>query len=105
MTPWEIKLLNGEVSFFHRLDSFIDRHPLLMTLAVIYLLLALLAWVIVSTARRRAKGLIPPCSHVIYIPPSTPPPAPEEPPLDMFPSKQELEDECERLSDSDYREY
>ena len=105
MTPWEIKLLKGEDLFFQHVDSFIDQHPLIMMMAVIYLLLALLVVVIVSAARHRAKGHGHSGRYFIYIPPSTPPPPPEEPPLDLFPSKQELEDECERLSDPDYLEY
>lgn len=109
MTPWEIKLVKGEDLFFQHLDSFIDQHPLMMMMmAVIYLLLALLALlvlVIVSAARHRAKGHVHSGRYFIYIPPSTPPPPTEEPPLDLLQSKQELEDECERLSDPDYREY
>lgn len=105
MTPWEIKLLNGEMSFLQHLDGFIDNHPVLVTLAILYLLLAFLVVVIVSVTRRRAKGLIQPGPRVIYIQSPAPPPQPEESPFDPSQSRQELEDECERLSDPDYREY
>jgi hypothetical protein len=104
MTPWEIKLLNGEMSFLQHLDGFIDNHPVFVTLAILYLLLAFLVLVIVSVARRRDRGLIQPGQHIIYIPPSTPPPPPEEPPFDPSPSRQQLEDEYERLIDPDYRD-
>lgn len=104
MTSLGVKLLNWEVLCFHHLDSFINHHPIFMTLAIFYLLLLLLVLVIVDVARRRAKGLIRPGPRVIYIQSPAPPP-PGEPPSDPFPPMREQDYEYEDYIDPDRREY
>jgi hypothetical protein len=92
MSPLEVKLLHGEASFFQYLDGIIDRHPIYVTLALLYLFLLAMVLVIVNVARRRAKGLIKPGPRVIFIQ-SPAPPAPE-PQFDPF-SQPHHTDDCD----------
>jgi hypothetical protein len=46
MQPWQIKALELEASGLKRLDGFIHEHALGFFIVAIYLLLALLAWVL-----------------------------------------------------------
>ncbi len=88
MQPWQIKALELETSALNRLDGFIHEHALYFLIGAIYLLLALLAWVLSGALRR--KGGQPMC-HVrpaIIIHLSGPPPPPE-PPFDPFPPLRE----------------
>lgn len=101
MTPLEIKLLNGEVSLLQRLDDCIASHLVFMTLAIVYLLLALLVWTLVCIARCKAKGLVKPGPPVIFIQSPAPPRWLEEPPFDPFPPMRGSDYEYERLIDPD----
>ena len=53
MQPWQIKALELEVSALNRLDGFIHEHALYFLIGAIYLLLALLAWVLSGALRRK----------------------------------------------------
>ena len=53
MQPWQIKALEPEASGLKHLDGFIHEHPLCLFIAAIYLLLALLAWVLSGALRRK----------------------------------------------------
>ena len=76
MQPWQIKALEVEASGLKHLDGFIHEHALCVFIGAIYLLLALLAWVL-SGALRRKGGK--PTSYVwpavfIHLPGRPPPP-------------------------------
>jgi hypothetical protein len=91
MQPWQIKALKLEVLALDHLDEFIHDHALGFLIGAIYLLLALLVWVLCGALRpKRGK----PMSHVrpaIFIQlPRTPPPP--EPPFDPFPPLREPPD-------------
>jgi hypothetical protein len=89
MQPWQIKALELEMSALNRLDGFIHEHALYFLMGAIYLLLALLAWVLCGALRPKGGN---PMSHVwpaiVIRLPGTPPP-PEEPPFDPFPPLRE----------------
>ena len=55
MKPWQIKALELEASGLKHLDGFIHEHALGFFIGAIYLLLALLVWVL-SGALRRKNG-------------------------------------------------
>ena len=83
MQPWQIKALELEASGLKHLDGFVHDHALYFFIGAIYLLLALLVWVLCGGLRaKRGK----PTSHVrpaIFIQlPGTPPPSSE---FDPFP--------------------
>ena len=52
MQPWQIKALELEASGLKHLDGFIHEHALYFLIGAIYLLLALLAWVLSGALRR-----------------------------------------------------
>ena len=82
MQLWQIKALEWEVSALNRLDGFIHEHALYFLIGVIYLLLALLAWVLAGGLRPKGGK---PQSHIrpaIIIHLSGTPPQTE--PLDTF---------------------
>jgi hypothetical protein len=54
MQPWQIKALELEASGLKHLDGFIHEHALYFLIGAIYLLLALLAWVL--SRALRCKG-------------------------------------------------
>jgi hypothetical protein len=85
MNGLEVRVLNSARSFFGHLDHVVDRHPVLVTMAVLYLLILLGVLFIVYVVRRRAKGLIKPGPSIIFIESSSPPPPPPEPTFDPFP--------------------
>ena len=77
MQPWQIKALELEGSALKHLDGFVHEHALYFLIGAIYLLLALLAWVLSGGLRRK----FPNQPHVsagigIIIQPHTPPPPP-----------------------------
>ena len=77
MQPWQIKALELEASALKHLDGFVHEHALYFLIGAIYLLLALLAWVLSGGLRRK----FPNQPHVragigIIIQPHTPPPSP-----------------------------
>ena len=88
MQSWQIKTLELEVSALNRLDGFIHEHALYFLVGAIYLLLALLAWVL-SGALRRKGGK---STHhvrpaiIIRLPGSPPPPSDT---FDPFPPHRE----------------
>jgi hypothetical protein len=53
MQPWQIKALKLEVLALDHLDGFIHEHALWFLIGAIYLLLALLAWVLSGALRRK----------------------------------------------------
>ena len=66
MQPWQIKALELEASGLKHLDGFIHEHALGFFIAAIYLLLALLAWVLSGGLRRTLlKGK--PMPHVTAV--------------------------------------
>jgi hypothetical protein len=81
MQPWQIKALELEASGLKHLDGFIHEHSLCFFITAIYLLLALLAWVL-SGALSRKGGK---CAHrvrpaiIIHLPGPQPPPDTFEP--------------------------
>ena len=83
MQPWQIKALELESSALKSLDGFVHEHALFFLVGAIYLLLALLAWVL-SGALRRKVGK---STHhvrpgvIIHLPVIPPPSAP----VDSFP--------------------
>ena len=106
MQSWQIKALELEASVLKSIDGFVREHALFFLVGIIYLLLALLVWVL-SGALRPKGGK--PLSHVrpaiiIHLPGPSPPP-PEEPPFDPFPPMRERDYEYEHLIDPDYHEY
>ena len=87
MPHWEIKALELEVSALKHLDGFLDEHALFFLVGAIYLLLALLVWVLSGGLRLKLwKGR--PIPHVwpvivAQIPIGRPPEPPE--PFNSFP--------------------
>ena len=53
MQPWQIKALELEASVLKHLDGFIHEHALCFFIGAIYVLLALLAWVLSGVLRRK----------------------------------------------------
>ena len=85
MQPWQTKALELEMSALNHLDGFMRAHALYFFMGAIYLLLALLVWILRSALLRKAttpsRSYVQP---VIFFPlPGTPSPPPEpfEPPL------------------------
>ncbi len=89
MQSWQIKALELEASALDRLDGFIRDHALVFFIAAIYLLLALLVWVLVGGLRRKPGNPRPYVLPVIVIRVDSPPPPPLEPPFDPFPAYRE----------------
>ena len=89
MQSWQINALELEASGLKHLDGFIREHPLCFLIGAIYLLLALLAWVLSSALRRKGGKSMSNVRPVIFIYLSGPPPPPAEPPFDPFPSYRE----------------
>lgn len=57
MQPWQVKALKLEASALNHLDGFIHEHSLYFLIGAIYLLLALLVWVLrrrIATKGRKA---------------------------------------------------
>ncbi|HUZ07776.1 MAG TPA: hypothetical protein VMV89_09860 [Candidatus Paceibacterota bacterium] len=89
MQPWQIKALELEASELKHLDGFIHEHALYFLIGAIYLLLALLVWVLCGALRRKGGQSTHHVRTVIFIElPGTPPP-PAEPPFDPFPPMRE----------------
>ena len=76
MQSWQIKALELEVSVLKHLDGFMREHALYFLTGAIYLLLALLVWVLSGGLRRKGGN---PTPHVrlglfIHLPGPPPPP-------------------------------
>jgi hypothetical protein len=85
MQPWQIKALELEASGLKHLDEFIREHALYFLIGAIYILLALLAWVLSGALRRKGGKSTPHVRPVIFIELAGTPPPPPEPPFDPFP--------------------
>jgi hypothetical protein len=82
MQPWQIKALELESSALKSLDGFVHEHALFFLVGAIYLLLALLAWVLSGALRQKVgKSTHNVRPAVIIRLPGTPSP-PE--PVDLF---------------------
>ena len=78
MQSWQIKALELEASALNRLDGFIHEHALYFLMGAIYLLLALLVWVLCGALRRKGgqSTLHVRPAFFIHLPgPPPPPPA------------------------------
>jgi hypothetical protein len=85
MQSCQIKALELEVSALNRLDGFIHEHALYFLIGAIYLLLALLVWVLCGALRpKRGKPTSYVRPAIVIRLPGTPPP-PSEPPFEPFP--------------------
>jgi len=92
MQPWQIKALELEASGLKHLDRFIHDHALYFLIGAIYLLLALLVWVLSGALRRKGgKPMFHVRPAIIIHMPGTPPPPPE-PQFEPFPPLREPPD-------------
>jgi hypothetical protein len=87
MQTWQIKALELEAAALKSVDGFIHEHALWFLIGIIYLLLALLVWVVSDGLRRKLlRG-----KHMSHVPPvilvQLPVGRPTQPsePLDPFP--------------------
>jgi hypothetical protein len=88
MQPWQIKALELETSGLKHLDGFIHEHALYFLVGAIYLLLALLPWVLSGTLRRKGgKSTHHVRPAIIIHLPKSPPPQPGT--FDPFPPHRE----------------
>ena len=98
MQPWQIKALELEASLLKHLDGFIHDHALGFLTAAIYLLLALLAWVLSGALRRKGGKSVSHIRPVLFIHlPGPPPPEPDD--FNPFPPPHhsahcDCDDEC-----------
>jgi len=78
MQSWQIKALELEVSALNHLDGYIHEHALWFLIGAIYLLLALLAWVLSGALRRKGGQSTHHVWPAVFIHlPGPPPPPPE----------------------------
>jgi hypothetical protein len=84
MQPWQIKALELELATLKELDGFIHEHALYFFIGVIYLLLALLVWVLSGALSRKGGKSTAHIRPVIFIDVSGPPPPPPDT-FDPFP--------------------
>ena len=84
MQPWQIKALELEASGLKHLGGFIHEHALYFLIGAIYLLLALLAWVLNGGLRCKGGKSTPHVRPALFIHlPGPPPPPPDT--FDPFP--------------------
>ena len=84
MQSWQIKTLEVEDMALRHLDGFAHEHSLYFLVGIIYLLLALLVWVLRNALLRNATKSRSHVQPIIFIHlPGTPPPPPE--PFNPFP--------------------
>ena len=74
MQSWQIKALELEASALKHLDGFIHEHALCFFIGAIYLLLALLAWVLSGALRRKGGKSTPHVRPAFFIHLPGPPP-------------------------------
>jgi len=76
MQSWQIKALELEGSLLKSLDGFIHEHALYFLLGIIYLLLALFAWVLSGALRPKDGKSVPHVQPgiIIHLPGTRPPP-------------------------------
>jgi hypothetical protein len=78
MQPWQIKALELEVSALDRLAGFVHEQALYFLIGAIFLLLALLAWVLSGALRRKGGKSMSHIRPVIFIDLTGPAPTPLE---------------------------
>ena len=84
MQSWQIRALELEASALNHLDGFIHKHALYFLIGAIYLLLALLAWVLSGALRRKGGKSTHHVRPAVFIHlPGSPPPYPDT--FDPFP--------------------
>ena len=83
MQSWQIKALELEVSVLKHLDGFVHDHALYFLIGAIYLLLALLVWVLCGGLRRKGGESTHHVRPAIIIQWPGTPPLPPEPPLSL----------------------
>jgi len=84
MQSWQIKALELEVSVLKHLDGFVHEHALYFLIGAIYLLLALLVWVLSGALRRKGGKSAPLVRPGLLIHLPGPPPPPQDA-FDPFP--------------------
>jgi hypothetical protein len=84
MQSWQIKALELEVSALKFLDGFIHEHALGFLIGAIYLLLALLVWVLSGALRRKGGKSAPDVRPGLFVQLPGPPPPPRDT-FDPFP--------------------
>jgi hypothetical protein len=94
MQPWQIKALQLEVAALNHLDGFMREHALYFLTGAIYLLLALLAWVLSGGLRPRIRHQPDHVQPVVIIHWSPPPPEPED--FNLFPPHSSAQCDCEQ---------
>jgi hypothetical protein len=78
MQSWQIKALELEVSALKFLDGFIREHALGFLIGAIYLMLALLVWVLSGALRRKGGKSAPDVGPALFVHlPGPPPPPPD----------------------------
>jgi hypothetical protein len=82
MQSWQIKALELEALGLKHLDGFIHEHALYFLIGAIYLLLALLAWVLSGALRRKGGKSTHHVRPVIFFDLTGPPTPPE---IESFP--------------------
>ncbi len=75
MQIWQIKALELEASVLKHLDGFMHEHALYFLIGAIYILLALLVWVVCGGLRRKGGQPIAHVRPVLFIHLPGPPPA------------------------------
>jgi hypothetical protein len=89
LQSWQIKALELEASGLKHLDGFIHEHALYFLIGAIYLLLALLAWVLSGALRRKGGKFTHHVRPVIFIGQLGQPPPPQDT-FDPFPPPHHL---------------
>ena len=91
MQTWQIKALEPEASALKYVDGFVHEHALWFLIGIIYVLLALLAWVLSGGLRHRnGKSMSDIRPVMVFHLPGTPPPPPVM--FDPFPPLREPPD-------------
>jgi hypothetical protein len=85
MQPWQIKALEMEGAVLKHLDGFVHEHSLYFLIGAIYLLLALLTWVLRGGLRRKGGQRMCHIRPAIIIHLSGPPPPPPMETFNPFP--------------------
>jgi hypothetical protein len=94
MQDWQIKALELEATALKYADGFVHEHALWFLIGVIYLLLALLAWILSGGLRcRDGKSMSRVRPAIVFHLPGPPPPPADT--FDPFPTLRELPD-CDR---------
>ena len=94
MQPWQIKALELEEAALEHLDGFVRDHALFFFIGIIYLLLALLAWLLSGALRRNGNSTYHVRPTIVIHQMQSPPSEPFEqfPPLRDLPEYDHDED-------------